>query len=89
MLGFNKCCVEKMGFVFRNALAFPILGALVLQAADTLDLNATVALLALYGFVRCFRGLAWWRFDPVCRPQHTMGCHDRVCPTIRSEQAKL
>lgn len=73
MLGF-KNAVSKMGFVFPMLLAFPILGALGVEAAETLDLTQQVALLALYGFVPAvLRGLAWWALRSGMSAQHTDG----------------
>lgn len=60
MLGF-KNAVSKLGFVVPMLFAFPILGALGVEEAETLDRTQTFVLLALYGFVPAMlRMAAWW-----------------------------
>ncbi|GLQ24264.1 hypothetical protein GCM10007853_21380 [Algimonas ampicilliniresistens] len=60
MLGF-KNAVSKLGFVIPMLFAFPILGALGVEEAETLNQVQTIAILMLYGFVPALlRIAAWW-----------------------------
>ena len=60
MLGF-KNAVSKLGFVLPMLFAFPILGAMGVEDADTLNRSQRIALIALYGFVPALlRMAAWW-----------------------------
>lgn len=60
MLGF-KNAVSKLGFVIPMLFAFPILGALGVEEAETLNQVQTIAILTLYGFVPALlRIAAWW-----------------------------
>ena len=60
MLGF-KNAVSKLGFVVPMLIAFPILGALGVEDAETLSGVQAFALLALYGGVPAVLRLgAWW-----------------------------
>ena len=60
MLGF-KNAVSKLGFVVPMLFAFPILGALGVEEAETLSPMQSFALLGLYGGVPALlRMAAWW-----------------------------
>lgn len=60
MLGF-KNAVSKLGFVVPMLFAFPILGALGVEQAETLNRTQQFTLLALYGFVPALLRITAWR----------------------------